>query len=110
MEDVVGSVFDLMGRTSDPILEEEVINERVDHLFEVRSKLSTQVGGFLNFHFLSLCSEWISTEMEWSPLMSFWKLAWEMNTLPDQLYNLVTLLFKKKYTKKLNIPRCLSPN
>ena len=26
MEDVVGSVFDLMGRTSDPILEEEVIN------------------------------------------------------------------------------------
>ena len=35
MEDVVGSVFDLMGRTSDPILEEEVINERVDHLFEV---------------------------------------------------------------------------
>lgn len=35
MEDVVGSVFDLMGRTSDPILEEEVINERVDYIFEV---------------------------------------------------------------------------
>lgn len=35
MEDVVGSVFDLMGRTSDPILEEEVINQRVDHMFEV---------------------------------------------------------------------------
>ena len=39
MEDVVGSVFDLMGRTSDPILEEEVINERVDHLFEVNCLL-----------------------------------------------------------------------
>lgn len=37
MEDVVGSVFDLMGRTSDPILEEEVINERVDQIFEVLS-------------------------------------------------------------------------
>ena len=35
MEDVVGSVFDLMGRTSDPILEEEVISERVDTIFEV---------------------------------------------------------------------------
>ncbi len=35
MEDVVGSVFDLMGRTSDPILEEEVINDRVDYMFEV---------------------------------------------------------------------------
>ena len=35
MEDVVGSVFDLMGRTSDPILEEEVINARVDYIFEV---------------------------------------------------------------------------
>merc|ERR1711944_237194 len=34
MEDVVGSVFDLMGRTSDPILEEEVISERVDTIFE----------------------------------------------------------------------------
>lgn len=34
MEDVVGSVFDLMGRTSDPILEEEVINARVDYIFE----------------------------------------------------------------------------
>ena len=29
MEDVVGSVFDLMGRTADPLLEEEVISERV---------------------------------------------------------------------------------
>ena len=36
MEDVVGSVFDLMGRTSDPILEEEVINSRVDYIFEVK--------------------------------------------------------------------------
>ena len=35
MEDVVGSVFDLMGRTSDPLLEEEVISERVDTIFEV---------------------------------------------------------------------------
>ena len=37
MEDVVGSVFDLMGRTSDPILEEEVINARVDYIFEVNN-------------------------------------------------------------------------
>ena len=36
MEDVVGSVFDLVGRTSDPILEEEVINERVNRIFQVR--------------------------------------------------------------------------
>ena len=35
MEDVVGSIFDLMGRTSDPLLEEEVISERVDTIFEV---------------------------------------------------------------------------
>ena len=35
MEDVVGSVFDLVGRTSDPILEEEVINERVNRIFQV---------------------------------------------------------------------------
>ena len=35
MEDVVGSVFDLMGRTADPMLEEEVISERVDTIFEV---------------------------------------------------------------------------
>ena len=35
MEDVVGSVFDLMGRTSDPLQEEEVISERVDIIFEV---------------------------------------------------------------------------
>jgi hypothetical protein len=36
MEDVVGSVFDLVGRTSDPILEEEVINERVNRIFQVK--------------------------------------------------------------------------
>jgi len=36
MEDVVGSVFDLVGRTSDPLLEEEVINERVNVIFQVR--------------------------------------------------------------------------
>lgn len=35
MEDVVGSVFDLMGRTADPLLEEEVISQRVDIIFEV---------------------------------------------------------------------------
>ena len=37
MEDVVGSVFDLVGRTSDPILEEEVINERVNRIFQVKT-------------------------------------------------------------------------
>ena len=37
MEDVVGSIFDLMGRTADPLLEEEVISERVDTIFEVCS-------------------------------------------------------------------------
>ena len=35
MEDVVGSVFDLMGRTGDPAAEEEIINERVNFIFEV---------------------------------------------------------------------------
>ena len=39
MEDVVGSVFDLMGRTSDPLQEEEVISERVDAIFQVRTVL-----------------------------------------------------------------------
>ena len=92
MEDVVGSVFDLMGRTSDPILEEEVINERVDHLFEVNCLLKHW---WILFCWTSfIYSEWISMEMVWSHLMSFWKLAWEMNTLPDQLSNLVLLWFK----------------
>ena len=35
MEDVVGSVFDLMGRTGDPVAEEEIIAERVSQMFEV---------------------------------------------------------------------------
>ena len=35
MEDLVGSVFDLMGRTGDPVAEEAVISERVDQIFEV---------------------------------------------------------------------------
>ena len=35
MEDVVGSVFDLMGRTGDPAAEEEIIALRVSEIFEV---------------------------------------------------------------------------
>lgn len=35
MEEVVASVFDLMGKTADPHLEEELIKERVDAMFEV---------------------------------------------------------------------------
>jgi Ca2+-binding EF-hand superfamily protein len=35
MEDVVGSVFDLMGRTGETAQEEEIISERVDRIFEV---------------------------------------------------------------------------
>ena len=97
MEDVVGSVFDLMGRTSDPILEEEVINERVDHLFEVNCLLKHW---WILFCWTSfIYSEWISMEMVWSHLMSFWRLAWEMNTLPDQLSNLVLLWFKNYLLK-----------
>ena len=42
MEDVVGSVFDLVGRTSDPILEEEVINERVNRIFQVSNIHKTE--------------------------------------------------------------------
>ena len=34
MEDVVGSIFDLMGRTADPLLGEELISKRVDTIFE----------------------------------------------------------------------------
>ena len=37
MEDVVGSVFDLMGRTGDPAAEEEIIALRVAEIFEVTS-------------------------------------------------------------------------
>ena len=43
MEDVVGSVFDLMGRTADPLQEEEVIGERVDIIFEVHQMSSTSL-------------------------------------------------------------------
>lgn len=55
MEDVVGSVFDLVGRTTDPILEEEVINERVNYIFQVIQfiKLLT-FGWFLIISFLFL--------------------------------------------------------
>jgi len=35
MEDVAGSIFDLVGRTSDPALEEEVINQTVNRVFQV---------------------------------------------------------------------------
>ncbi len=35
MEDVVASIFDLMGRTGEPMAEEELISERVDRIFEV---------------------------------------------------------------------------
>ena len=48
MEDVVGSVFDLMGRTSDPILEEEVISERVDTIFEVSCLTDQNLSKFVS--------------------------------------------------------------
>ena len=35
MEEVVASVFDLMGKTADPQLEEEIIKQRVDAMFRV---------------------------------------------------------------------------
>ncbi len=35
MEDVVASIFDLMGRTGEPMSEDELISERVDRIFEV---------------------------------------------------------------------------
>ena len=35
MEEVVFSVFDLIGKTSDPQLEEEFIKTRVDKMFHV---------------------------------------------------------------------------
>ena len=36
MEEVVASVFDLMGKTSEPQLEEEFLKSRVDNMFLVR--------------------------------------------------------------------------
>ena len=36
MEEVVASVFDLMGKTSEPQLEEEFLKARVDNMFHVR--------------------------------------------------------------------------
>ena len=77
MEDVVGSVFDLMGRTSDPILEEEVISERVDTIFEVSSlvdqNISKLVSKIINFtltqisisNILFVFRNWTLMEMEW---------------------------------------------
>lgn len=41
MEDVVGSVYDLMGRTGDPVMEEEIIRQRVSKIFEVRNCVCT---------------------------------------------------------------------
>jgi len=35
MEDVVASVFDLMGRTGEPQAEDELVGQRVDKIFEV---------------------------------------------------------------------------
>ena len=35
MEEVVASVYDLMGKTADPQLEEELIKQRVDAMFQV---------------------------------------------------------------------------
>ena len=36
MEEVVASVFDLMGKTSEPQLEEEFLKARVDNMFHVK--------------------------------------------------------------------------
>ena len=36
MEQVVASVFDLMGKTSDPHLEDQLVRNRVDEMFNVR--------------------------------------------------------------------------
>ena len=55
MEDVVGSVFDLVGRTSDPILEEEVINERVNRIFQVRLNFFPSINLWLVFNSPIMC-------------------------------------------------------
>ena len=39
MEEVVASVFDLMGKTADPNLEDEFLKHRVDCMFHVSEKL-----------------------------------------------------------------------
>ena len=41
MEEVVASVFDLMGKTADPQLEEEVVKQRVDAMFKVKGCVIT---------------------------------------------------------------------
>ena len=43
MEEVVASVYDLMGKTADPQLEEELIKQRVDAMFQVHK-------GFVSSH------------------------------------------------------------
>ena len=40
MEDVVGAIFDLMGRTGDPATEEELISQRVEQIFQVNNKIN----------------------------------------------------------------------
>ena len=47
MEDVVGSVFDLMGRTGHPEAEEEIIAVRVAEIFEVTQNGSPVRVGYL---------------------------------------------------------------
>ena len=36
LEEVVASVFDLMGKTTEPQLEEQLVRNRVDEMFNVR--------------------------------------------------------------------------
>jgi hypothetical protein len=67
MEEVVGSVFDLMGKTADPLLEEELIHQRVDCMFEVITKkhfLYLKKVNILTIITLICSREWTLMEMD----------------------------------------------
>lgn len=39
MTDIVTAIYDLMGRVSDPLVEDDIVQQKVERLFQVRENL-----------------------------------------------------------------------
>lgn len=57
MVEVVASVFDLMGKTADPQMEELLIHQRVDDMFQVMYYMYSTKRPFENSYFTGYGSE-----------------------------------------------------